>query len=395
MNPSITECINTSLAELKRLRALHDHWGVAWSVGKDSTTLATLVAWAIDAGHIERPRSLKLVRSDTRQELAPLNHAAETLEREFAERGWSLVTVEPEQDRGLWVNVLGRGVVPPNSMTARWCTRQLKQDPMNAAIELWREGIGERPLMLIGLRAGESETRDRSMAVACSRDGGECGAGRFYFDMADELTARAAPIVHWKTCRVWAWLKHYAPNHQYGEFSTELIADAYGGQGESEDDAGKKAVRTGCVGCPLVPRDSALDAVCALPKWAYLAPLQGLPAIWDELREPRHRLRKRGYDTDREGRISLTERQRGGPIKLESRLAMLDRVLAIQSEVNAEAKRLGRPEQWIIPPHDEVRIRELIAAGTWPRGWKGDEPGMDEPMHEVRRDGSIQMNMLV
>jgi DNA sulfur modification protein DndC len=58
-------------------------------------------------------------------------------------------------------------------------------------------------------------------------------AGRFYFDLPDELTARAAPIVHWKTCKVWAWLKNYAPNHKYGEWSTELIADAYGGQGET------------------------------------------------------------------------------------------------------------------------------------------------------------------
>lgn len=394
MSPSITECIDITLAELKRLRTLHDHWGVAWSVGKDSTTLATIVAWAIEEGIVERPKSLKLVRSDTTQELAPLNHAAEKLEREFEDLGWQLITVWPEQDKGLWVNVLGRGVVPPNSMTARWCTRQLKQDPMNVAVELWRDEIGERPLMLIGLRTGESATRDRSMSVACTRDGGECGAGRFYFDMPYEITARAAPIVHWKTCRVWAWLKNYAPNHKYGEWSTELIADAYGGQGESEEEAGKKAIRTGCVGCPLVPRDSALDAVVAIPKWSYLAPLQALSAIWVELREPRHRLRKKGYEIGEGGRIDLTERQRGGPIRLESRLMMLERVLAIQSEVNTAAKRRGRPEQWIIPLRDEIRIRELIEARTWPRGWKGDEPGMDEPMHEVRRDGSIQLNLL-
>jgi DNA sulfur modification protein DndC len=154
-------------------------------------------------------------------------------------------------------------------------------------------------------------------------------------------------------------------------------------------------VRSGCVGCPLVPVDSALESLIARPEWAYLAPLRGLSAVWAGLREPRHRLRKRGYETDPDtGLIEQTERQRGGPVRLESRLLFLGRVLAIQAETNAAARRLGRPEQWVIPPGDEGRIRELVAAGTWPRGWDGTEPGMDEPMHEVKRNGSIQLNLL-
>jgi DNA sulfur modification protein DndC len=40
------------------------------------------------------------------------------------------------------------------------------------------------------------------------------------------------------------------------------------------------------------------------------------------------------------------------------------------------------------PAGDEARIRELVAAGTWPRGWAGTEPGMDEPMHEVGETGN-------
>jgi site-specific DNA-cytosine methylase/3'-phosphoadenosine 5'-phosphosulfate sulfotransferase (PAPS reductase)/FAD synthetase len=236
-------CIELTVEELRRLRERHDHWAVAWSVGKDSTTVATVTAHAIEAGLIERPKSLKLIRSDTRQELSPLNHAAEQLEAEFREHGWDVVTVEPEQDKGLWVNILGRGVVPPNSMTARWCTRQLKQDPMAEYVRGMASRGWPAAADAVGLRTGESATRDRSMAVACNRNGGECGQGRFYFDLPEELTARAAPIVHWKTCKVWAWLKNYAPNHQYGEWPTELIADAYGGQGESEEESDKKAVR--------------------------------------------------------------------------------------------------------------------------------------------------------
>lgn len=388
-------CIDLTITELRRLRALHDHWAVAWSVGKDSTALATVTAHAIESGQVERPTTLKLIRSDTRQEVAPLDHAAGQLAREFAERGWDIVTVEPEQDAGLWVNILGRGVVPPNNMTARWCTRQLKQDPMAEYVKAWKAEVGAKPLMLIGLRTGESATRDRSMFVACTRNGGECGQARFYFDLPTELAARAAPIVHWKTCKVWAWLKNFAPNHQYGEWPTELIADAYGGQGESEADSDKKAIRTGCVACPLVPVDAALEAVVALPQWAYLAPLRGLSTVFLELREMRHRKKKRGYATNEHGGIDVTERQRSGAIRLESRLHFLERVLAIQRDVNDAAERLGRPKQWVIPADDERRIRELVAAETWPRGWDGTEPGADEPMHQVRRNGTIQLNMLV
>lgn len=427
---TIEQMIAATVAELQRLREIHDHWRIAWSGGKDSSLLATITAWAIASGQVRMPRILAVDQSDTRQEIAPLVHAAETLRREFEEFGFAVNVVEPDQDKGLWVNVLGRGVVPPNSMTARWCTRQLKQEPM-AKLLAGFEGP-DKPLMLVGLRTGESATRDRSMAVACSRDGGECGQGRFYFDTPDQLAARAAPIVHWKTCKVWAWLKHYAPDYRYGEWSTELIADAYGGQGETEEDAGRKSVRTGCVACPLVEEDSALLALISRPEWAYLAPLTELSVIWRELRLPANRIKKPGYEV-RDGRPVMTvagwiskrnsERriaqwkidcidairegrpepkrpprwrppQRTGPIQLAVRLNYLDRVLAIQARVNDAAIGLGRPMQWIIPPDDEHRIRDLIAANTWPERWDGDEPLGDEPMHTVRADGSIQLNLL-
>lgn len=106
---SITACIDLTLAELGRLAERHDHWRVAWSLGKDSSTVATVIGWAVERGHVRRPRRLVLDRSDTLQELSPLVHAGEQLEREFLDLGWEVNTVRPGQDKGLWVNVLGRG----------------------------------------------------------------------------------------------------------------------------------------------------------------------------------------------------------------------------------------------------------------------------------------------
>ena len=40
---------------------------------------------------------------------------------------------------------------------------------------------------------------------------------------------------------------------------------------------------------------------------------------------------------------------------------------------------------------EEVRrIRQLIAAETWPNGWEGDEPTADTPLNSAFRDGFVQ-----
>jgi DNA sulfur modification protein DndC len=73
-----------------------------------------------------------------------------------------------------------------------------------------------------------------------------------------------------------------------------------------------------------------------------------------------------------------------------ARLWALGELLAIQAEVNAAAARLGRPGVDFLNTAEEARIRELIAAGTWPDGWAGDEPVADTPMDIVHPDGAIQ-----
>jgi DNA sulfur modification protein DndC len=44
----------------------------------------------------------------------------------------------------------------------------------------------------------------------------------------------------------------------------------------------------------------------------------------------------------------------------------------------------------LINPEEEARIRELIAAGTWPDGWEGDEPAADTVMPIVYQNGAVQ-----
>lgn len=58
--------------------------------------------------------------------------------------------------------------------------------------------------------------------------------------------------------------------------------------------------------------------------------------------------------------------------------------------MNVEAARLGRPKVDILDAEEETRIRELIAAKTWPDKWVGDEPHGDAMLDAVYADGTEQ-----
>lgn len=380
----MTESIQLTIDSLNAYGPTHKHWAIAWSGGKDSSTLVTLVVYLIETGKVARPETLTVLYADTRMELLPLSFAAQEIRDELAERGIDCRTVMAPMDKRYFVYVLGRGVPPPNNNTLRWCTRQIKIDPMAAALKELHGARGEKVLMLTGVRQGESAIRDGRIAMSCSRDGAECGQGWYQETLPGALCDTLAPLLHWRVCHVWEWLKHWAPTVEFGDWSTRVIADAYGG-----DEAEEKNARTGCVGCPLANQDTALDSVIATPAWAYLAPLKELRPLYRELREPRHRLRKAGRERLKGGGYARNP-QRMGPLLLASREMALARVLDIQARCNAAARAQGRPLVDLINGEEEARIRELIAAKTWPEKWTGDEPTADVLLESVFADGTVQ-----
>lgn len=391
------EAMELTLQSLQAYGPEHDHWAIAWSGGKDSSATLTAVVHLIEAGRLPRPKTLSVFYADTRQELPPLAIAADRMLEFLRGRPWiTPEVVRAPLDRRFLVYILGRGVPPPNNNTLRWCTRQIKVDPMTAALE---RRIGElcdgdeSVLMITGVRLGESAIRDQRIAMSCSRDGGECGQG-WYQQMLPQAkgvrgrVATLAPILHWRVCNVWDWLKFYAPMPEYGGWPTRIIADAYGGEEAEEVNA-----RTGCIGCPLASKDLALDTIIATPAWAYLAPLKRMKVLYRELRRPENRLRKAIAETLKDGSTAKNP-QRIGPITFEARLRGLDEVLAVQAEVSRAAAELDRPTLDLLNAEEEARIRELIAAGTWPDGWDGSEPTADTPLDRVFADGSVQPLML-
>lgn len=385
------EAVDLTIASLAEYGARHAHWAIAWSGGKDSTATLTLIVRLVEEGRVPRPASLFVFYADTRQELPPLQAAAQAIMAQLATRDWITVEiVRAPMDKRFLVYMLGRGVPPPNNATFRWCTRQIKVDPMTQALAARLDRLDGSALVITGVRQGESAVRDRRVEMSCSKDGGECGQGWYQQVMPDQSSVRGriatlAPLLHWRVCHIWDWLRVFAPMPMFGGWATRIIADAYGG-----DEAQEINARTGCMGCPLATRDTALEAIVSMPEWDHLAPLLGLRAVYRRLREnDAFRLKKPGVDAD--GALSRGKnKQRKGPLTFEARLWALEEIVTIQGAVNTAARELDRPGVDMLDSDEIARIRELIDAGTWPNGWTGDEPTADTPMDAVFRDGSVQ-----
>lgn len=408
------EAIELTVQSLNLYGTSFDDWAIAWSGGKDSSTLVTLVIWLILCGRVKAPKSLTVCYADTRLELLPLWFAAQAIREELMEHAEALAAlgcelrvevVTAEMDHRFFVYMLGRGVPPPSN-TFRWCTPNIKIKPMEGALAslavrlgygAWVEetrqgrprlvyrGHGTKKLLVLtGVRLGESAARDDRIALSCGRDGAECGQGWFQETLPTGLCDTLAPLLHWRVCHVWRWLRDHAPEETFGGWSTRVIADAYGG-----DEAEEKNARTGCVACNLASDDHALKLLLKNPRWSYLRPLLGLRRLWRELKRPKNRLRKAGAEKRADG-TEAANPQRMGPLTFDARWMALVTVRAIQREVNAAADALGRPRIDILNGEEVARILALIAAGTWPDGWDGTEPAATVPLDKILRGGAVQ-----
>lgn len=343
----LQDSIDLSLVSLAEYGQRYDHWSVAYSGGKDSSATATFVAWAIKSGRVAPPKSLTVLYADTRQELPPLQKTAVELLATLRADGFNAQVVLPPLDRRFYVYMLGRGVPPPKNRF-RWCTVALKVDPMMAALADLREKSGKL-LNLTGVRLGESAARDQRIAVSCSKDSGECGQGWFQVATPESVADTLAPLLHWRLCHVYDWLYFEQSAHGY---NVDPIAVIYG-----EDD-----VRTGCIGCNLVDKDTALLKLIKNSEWGHLKPLLELKPLFRELTKAKHRIRKSQPEIRKDGKISKNV-QRLGPLTMAARAYGLERVLDIQTRARVD----------LINQEEEDRIREMWSLNTWPNGWGGDE----------------------
>ena len=388
---SVGECQELTIQSLNAYAYQHKHWVIAWSGGKDSTATMTLIIYLILSGQIERPESLTVMYADTRLELPPLAFSALSMLEHLDRMNlpWlKTKVVTSDLDHRFFVYMLGRGVPPPNNNTLRWCTSQIKVTPMQDAIEKEFQNREEKVLTITGVRMGESAIRDGRLSMACNKNGAECGQGWYMNTLNNKITATIAPIIHWRVCNVWDWLQIFAPQEKYGGWNTTMLAQAYGGSLANEVNA-----RTGCIGCPLAQKDTALDAVMdQFPdEWGYLQPLKKLKPIYREMREFKYRLRKHG-ERKADGTLAKNP-YRVGPLTMQARKDFTEQILNVQREVNVLAMKYGRPEIDILNKEELKRIQWHWDNNIWPQRWDGTEPLATENFNQIFPDGYMQQAM--
>lgn len=362
---TMEDSIEATVASLRAYGADYEHWAIAFSGGKDSTTAATVTAWAIASGLVPAPKTLLVMMSNTRMELPPLFVQAKTILAEMEQRGHQVRIVEPPMARRFYNYMLGRGVPPPKNRF-RWCTVSLKVDPMMVAVRELAEQYGQKFLVITGVRRGESAQRDQRIETVCSKDDGECGLGMWLGPTDSQPYSTLAPLLHWRVCQIWDWLTF--EEHRHG-FPTRPIANIYG---EEEQ-------RTGCIACPLSSHDHVLQSVInRLPEWAYLAPLLELRHLWDEMRKPQYRKRKRGERIS--GNRFSSHPMRLGPLTMEARAHFLAQVLDIQDRARYE----------LVTPEDLAFIEQCWVDDVWPQGWEGTEETGDVLMEQIYHGGVTQ-----
>lgn len=404
---TMTEATEKTVEALNVHLEQYEHLAVAFSGGKDSSATVTMIAHLIATGEVTQPKSLIVFYADTRLELTPLHQSAMGILQALEERGIETQIVKPEMDDRFFVYILGRGVPPPSN-TFRWCTSQLKIEPMQKALESRAVALGmgemvlderrgrevyrgfgrEKILMITGVRLGESAARDERIVLSCSRDGAECGQGWLQQSARDGLNDTLAPLLHWRVCHVWDWLNLFQSDHG---FPTRMIAECYGG-----DEATEINARTGCVGCNLASRDLALETLLRKfpEQWGYLAPLHRLRGIYAEMKKPENRLRK--WREQRADGSLAANQGRLGPLTFSARRRFLAEIEQVQNEINISPGRdiTTQPFVSLISFDEKARIVELIEAETWPQGWNGDEMVGDQATDKMFRDGTIQPWML-
>lgn len=397
---TLDDTLELARASLLGQAAGYDHWVLAFSGGKDSSATLAVVIHLIETGQVPRPETLTVLYANTRLELPPLEYSALQILDAVRAKGFDAHEVLPPMRRRFFCYMFGVGVPPPSNRF-RWCTEGIKIMPMESqqeqiAIEhqlgtmvydeqyqKWRyRGHGDGKLLTItGLRIGESAMRDGRIFASCGRDGGECGQGWLQQTDRTDLTDTLAPLLHARVCHVWDILTFLAP--EWG-LPTGEIGRIYGGEEKDEINA-----RTGCVGCNLATKDTALETVLrTMPEWSHLSPLLHLRTLYAALKKPANRIRKNG---ERRQDGSLAKNQgRMGPLMMEARRWGFEQVMEIQDEINTTAVGLGRPGYTLINAEEAAFIRECWLNNVWPDGWDGTEQRADELAAYIVAEGVSQ-----
>ena len=332
----LTAC--TEILQREYLRKHRDPWIVAYSGGKDSTLLLQLI-WEIVVAlptHMRR-RDVHVVGNDTlvesplvirhlRTTMAMISAAADKARLPISAR----ITL-PHVDQTFWVNVIGRGYIPP-TRNFRWCTDRMKILPTSQFIEGLVHSYG-RAILLIGTRKSESVSRRRNMAKH------RVAGNQMNPHSSISGCQVFAPLAELSDEDVWMILMQRRP--PWGGSHRNLITlyrNASGGEcplvltPSDAPSCGTTSPRFGCWTCTVVKKDRSMRGVIdsGHKEAAVLAKLFHFRDWLIELREDstnRQPFRRDGNTKSRADGSRVL-----GPFTLETRKRILDGLEVLERE---------------------------------------------------------------
>ena len=318
-----------------------DPWIVAYSGGKDSTLLLQLVWEAIaNLPAEQRRRQVHVIANDTLVEspviIKHLKNSLSEIQEAASRQGLPLTThiSEPCTDQTFWVNVIGRGYIPP-TRNFRWCTDRMKIQPTNRLIEEILQQH-QRAVLLVGTRRSESTNRGNAMKKR------GVSANKMNAHSSIENCRMFAPLADLVDNDVWMILMQRRP--PWGGTHRNLITvyrNAGGGECPlvlSKADApscGTTSPRFGCWTCTVVKKDKSMTGTIDSGH-PDQQKLERLSAFRDELIE----LRENNANRSEVRRNGLTKRRDDGtkvygPFTLQVRQHILEK-LQLMEKANDE-----------------------------------------------------------
>lgn len=360
------------------------NWAVAWSGGKDSSALLSLIVNAVHrVPKKQRTRMIYVVMSDTRVEnpmLESYMHSQTKALSEYVERydlPFVVKLVHRKPEDSFFVLTIGRGYfLPLNNGAGKWCTDRLKLRPQN---EVYKEI--DPTLIAIGTRTGESSNRAASIE--------KWQTERYFGEHTNIETARTfMPIVDWTVEDVWGYLTSDVMGWTSSIPVRRLYREATGECGlQSPNEMEEKlrlakmescGARFGCWLCPVVTSDRSTEEMTDYHGWLkplteyreFQAKIYGqykpLRPAGQPRKERSKELRRWEYINYRVKLITKSGHTRSGrrlkdgqgTITLPARKLLWQQLQATERAVNELRKGVGLEPLNLYTDDDERLIRE-------------------------------------
>jgi DNA sulfur modification protein DndC len=308
-------------------------WYLGYSGGKDSSALLKLVIGALsqlDNYH----KDIKVIYCDTGVENPIITeYVYQTFERLKSECLGLRLPIEyeiavPKLDDRFFVKVIGRGYPTPTNIF-RWCTDKLRINPVKEIIDKHPKAT-----ILLGIRKGESEQRDRTISRHSKSE--------YYLSQSGSKKNRIfSPIINHSIKDVWATLKfNDFPKSIDSQKLGELYKDAGSECPVYRELPGKScgSSRFGCWTCTVVRKDKSISKMIenGYTQLTYLHEFRNWISVFRD--NPEYRCNQR-----RNGQKGL------GPLTLNGRKIILDKLLEVEL----------KSEMTLIQKEEIVRIKEL------------------------------------